>query len=647
MNRIFFIIMTVLIFFHGSLFAYEGETGEAMTESGDIHHRSLALSGGYRFVDLSGSAQAGEYEYLHSSIVFEGELQRIVSPNRLHFDFSFNNKKDYGGDLSYAYKDILTFRGIDTTLYHNLDNVTLIDLNPATASPRVDVRDAGEKYGIKTGIYSFALRLKAPDFPLHGYVNADLINKDGKQQQRFMGGAAYFTEQVRASKGREIDWETQDIVVGANSHLGPVEIDVSHSEKRFRSGGDDILYDSYSAAGTTRKAGTYPHNLIPELKGSTNTIKIHTSYTGKLVASATISDTNRENTENSAKADYLTGIGEAIWMPMEKLTFFFKYRYNDRDVDNPESVTIADLSNPSNRYTYTVKPSISSVSNSLSGTARYRASKSLTLKAKFAYDDINRKNAEKWDLPDSTATKIASASADLKLKKNLNLKAWYTYKSIESPATNIEPDTSDEGEVSLSWMPAQKVNTYISYSIKEGERDDLHYIDTEAADKRRVNQNRLLGSVTILPLRNLSVTASYFYLNDKIQQDIEYHDTTGASHIDPYVPYENTSHNYAIDAMYMPVERVNLKAGISHTKSEGAFNVEDANLTQPVSVDSFSELKTEETIYSLSGEYTFKKNSSVGLEYRYSDLDDVIENPYDEVKDGRAHIVLLTLLKKW
>ncbi len=645
MNRIFFIVALVLIFFHGSLFAQTKEPGEAAAEETTIH-RSLTLSGGYRFIGLSGSAQVGEYEYFHNSIVFEGEMSLILLPHRIHLDFIVNNGKDYAGDLSYAYKDIVFFRGVNTTLFHNLNNIKLIDLAPSTASPGVDVRDAGEEYGIKTGLSSFFLRLKTPDFPFHAYVAGDLIEKDGTQQQRFMGGAAYFTEQVRASRSRDINWKTEDIVIGANSHLGPVEIDLSHGEKRFRSGGDDILYDSYSAGGT-RSAGVYPHNLIPDLNGSTNTIKMHTSYTGRLVASATLSNINRENSDSEAKADYMTGIGEVTWMPVDKLTFFFNYRYNNKDFDNPESVTISDVSDPSNKYTYNVKPSISSVSNTLSGTVRYRALKDLTLKAKFSYDDIHRKDAEEWGLPERTSTRTASASADLKIIKNLKLKAGYTHKATSSPATNIEPDTSDAAEFVVSWMPVQKINALLGYCIEDGERDELHYMDTEAADKRRINQKRILGSITFLPLKDLSLTASYFYLYDKTQQDIEYHDTAGTPNIDPYVPYKNSSHNYSIYAMYIPVERINLHAGVNHTRSSGGFHVEDINLTQPVAIDSFSELKTEMTVYSMSGEYMFNENSSLGLEYIYGDLEDILDNPYDDIEDGKAHMVLLTFLKKW
>jgi hypothetical protein len=65
------------------------------------------------------------------------------------------------------------------------------------------------------------------------------------------------------------------------------------------------------------------------------------------------------------------------------------------------------------------------------------------------------------------------------------------------------------------------------------------------------------------------------------------------------------------------------------------------------SLGSFSELKTRETTYSASGEYEFKGGFSAGLRYQYSTLNDLLENPYNEIGDGRVTIVLLTLSKKW
>ncbi len=40
------------------------------------------------------------------------------------------------------------------------------------------------------------------------------------------------------------------------------------------------------------------------------------------------------------------------------------------------------------------------------------------------------------------------------------------------------------------------------------------------ADNRKVNNDRIIGTVSYALLRNLSVTASYAYMHDKVRQDI-------------------------------------------------------------------------------------------------------------------------------
>ncbi len=88
-------------------------------------------------------------------------------------------------------------------------------------------------------------------------------------------------------------------------------------------------------------------------------------------------------------------------------------------------------------------------------------------------------------------------------------------------------------------------------------------------------------------------------------------------------------------------------AGVTYTISRGMFYPGNADLLEPVSIATFSDLKIRESIYSLSGEYKFRNGFSVGARYRYSRLDDVLDNPYDDVRDGNAHIILITISKKW
>ena len=238
-----------------------------------------------------------------------------------------------------------------------------------------------------------------------------------------------------------------------------------------------------------------------------------------------MSKTDKENRDSGATADYLFAAGDISWMPMTGLTFFVKYRHQERDVDNPDTVTVRNLTDHTT-YTYSVRDSISAISDAVSGTVRYRPFKGVMLKADYTYEDIRRNDVDAWfTIPDSTQRQKLSLSGDVRIMSGLKLKAKYTHKDINNPATNIEPDHSDEGLLTLSWMPLPGLNTYISYAIKEEKRDSVDFVnydteEVETADNRKVNDDRIIGTVSYVLLRDLSVTASYAYIHNKVRQDI-------------------------------------------------------------------------------------------------------------------------------
>ena len=655
------IILVLLILVSGIAGAYAGEAeqapsiGDEQAESAQpeqyvfpVIKPEISLNAGYRYVHLNGSSRAEEFEYLHNSIMLGGELRAVSLDHRLHLDIEERNRKDYYGDISYAYKDLILFRGVNSTLFHNLDNITLFTFGPTALALN---KDPNEKYGIKVGISSLNLRLKAPDFPAHLYFEGNFIDKDGTAEQMFYQQLTNTADNRRTSEKRDIDLQTRIYTVGANSHLGPVEVDLSHSEKRFDVNGDSVLVDTIGA-GSGRTAGDYYHNLIPELKSSSNTLKLHTSYTGSLVASATISKTDKENRDSGANADYLFVAGDLTWMPMTALTFFVKYRHQERDIDNPDSVTVENLSDHT-IYPYSVRNSISAISDSVSGTVRYRPVKGVMLKADYTYEEIRRTDAEEWYvIPDSTQRQKFALSGNFRIMSGLKLSAKYTHKDINNPATNTEPDRSDEGLLTLNWTPLPRLNAFISYGRKEENRDSIRFLyehgspaiyDIITADNREVKNDRLVGTVSYALLSNLSLAASYAYMHDKVRQDIRL-SGSDLNYWDNLVPYKTTSRNYSFDLSYSPKSFIYLNGGISHTISQGTFYTSAPALD---SVASFSALKIKETTYSASGEYQFRGGVSAGIQYRYTTFKDVLDNIYDDVNDGRVSIILLTISKKW
>lgn len=620
------------------------------------------LSAGYRFVDHSGSERAGEYEFLEDSVSFAGDAQLYSLPHRFHLDVAEKNRKDYFGEMEYGYKDRLLFRWMNTTLFHNLENLRLIDLDPLTPSPGVAVTDPTASYGVSWARNHVALKLKAPDFPLHLYTNGSLQRRDGKQQQRSLLGSGWFNNIVRNSQVRDVDWKTQDYTVGINSHLGVIEADYSHRERRFDPRGGQVLFDTYGDAGffppaSVRAGGEYPHNLAPKLKGSSNSYKVHTSYAGGLVGAATVTTKKKENRESGAKADYFIGTGGLTWMPIPKLTFFMKYKRLDRDLNNPATVTIVDRTDPTNSYgDSAVRNSISSTTDILSGSLRYRPMSRLTLWAAYDYKKINRDHAEEWAIEDGTRQRRLTLSGHARIAKGIKLKARYRHRELDHPAYNTDPNRSDEGEISVSWNPKPGINTLLRYDGGKAERNDLHFVDGNgnpiAGPESRENRwDRFLGSATLLARENLSLTGSYAYSHNKVEQDVVYA-FNGAGFpfpnlTDSGVPYDQTAQTVSFQVGYRPMKPLWLHGGVTHTWSRGDFTPNAADLLTPVSVASFSDLKIRETVYSLSGDYEWRQGLRLGLSFEYKDFNDVLDNPNDDAEDGIVRVLWFQCAKEW
>jgi hypothetical protein len=178
----------------------------------------------------------------------------------------------------------------------------------------------------------------------------------------------------------------------------------------------------------------------------------------------------------------------------------------------------------------------------------------------------------------------------------------------------------------------------------------MHFPDTEQGDTRKAQRDRLLGSITFVVLKDLSVTATYAYMHNKIEQDITYSYTTPeppSIFTDSLVPMTSIVNSYGLDVAYMPSKNIDLHASILHTISRGNFYPSAADLLSPVSIASFSILNMRETVFSAGGQYRLRGGVTIGMQYKYSSVDDVANNPNDDLQDGKAHIVFLTLSKKW
>lgn len=602
---------------------------------------------GYRFTDVSGSEKSFEYEYLKDSPVLHFDIDMHKHPHRLHFDLDFINYKEYQTDLAYAYGEIFLMRWFGTTLFHNTDNIELIELDPSSSTYTIDREDDDVDYGVKTGIHSLMLRAKTPNFPAHAYFKLFHVMKDGSAQQRSLLGQGYYFDAQRTTMERDIDWQTGTYELGANSHFGHAEVEYSHIEKRFEAGMDETMFDAYTASDTatgSRPAGIYPHNQIPELKGSSNVLKVHSNYNERLVASATFSIKERENETSGATADIFQGAGTLQWTPLTRLSLFMKYSHIDVDADNTSIASITDSNGFKTVYPGSVKSPISKTTDSISLTGRYNLKPGVMLKANYLHENIDRDNASEWGLQDSTRKNTYSLSAGLRVIKRVDIKTEYIHKTIDRPSYNTEPDYFDKGIASISWIPASGINLLLNYSITKDKREDLYISGTDKAENRDTTAENLMGSGALQLLNNLYLTASYAFIRYKIRQDIVYGTVVS---VDRDVPYDSTSHVYSASLNYLPIDKLNIFALIAYSKSDAEFSPDRKNLLEPVSVASFSRQRLTETTYRLTSDYECMDSFSCGLDLQYNDVNDTIDNIHDSYQDGHAYIMMLTLKKTW
>ena len=335
---------------------------------------------GYRWLKED-SHQAVKCLYPHSSATFGINLISCPLPYRYHLHSEFVSSHDFYTDAGFAYRDIVLFRDILVGVHHNLNHFNYGHVGVPGELSYTD-RDPAETYDTDFISNLLSLRLKAPDFPMHAFVTHRHVRKDGTIQQRFLLGS--FDQLNLTSQSRDINWKSNALTLGANTHAGPIEVEYAFDSSRFRPGSHTILYDSYPG-NSDRPADIYPHNVMAETEASGHTVKLHSSYTGGIVTGATLSTLGQKNNYSKTESTTWKGAFDFRWIPDPQIGLFLKYRHHTLDMDTPRSVTLMGLANS---LTYPVRTNISTEKNVLSLSSRYRPSTRLAILAAYEFSHL-------------------------------------------------------------------------------------------------------------------------------------------------------------------------------------------------------------------------------------------------------------------
>jgi len=642
------ILIIAFLMLWASLAEAQQVTGTNTAETKGLEAFEGKFSLGYRGIDQEGNAaHAGEYDYLKSSAIGALDLEWDPLPHRFLLESYYLNSKDYFAETDYAFKDIVLFNWYTRDMFHNLNHLNLGPYNPLSTPPVPTITDLnpGAAYGVENKLDNGFIRFKAPDFPFHLYADMRTVDREGTIQQIFLQGFTGGLNQV--SQSRDIDWHTQEVRVGANSHLGPVEVDYSHMEKTFRSLTDNVLYD------TLPGPNPVPHNLTPDLESSSDTVKIHTSYSGKIVAAGTYTNGDKKNDDSGAKVQYWNAAGDLMLLPVTSVMFVLKYRHYNIDESNSGMVNNVT---PFGTMIVNVRDAISSSRDVISGTLRYRATDRLTLKGEYVFDTIDRTigapgtllpspppNTQAfWDLPDKTTKGTARIDLTYRIMNKLNFRADYSYMNVDNPAYDTDPNRSQSWQASLTWSPKTWVNTLLSYSTVRDERDDLDA--PLAGGSRDTRRDQGLASATFLIGSRSSITASYSYFQNKIDQTITWQDGTGAFSLEPGVPYADIANTGSLALTYSPIDRMSLTASGSRSYCRGNFSpTGTSSVTNVGGIADLSNMKVVDNVFAAGIEMELGRNMEGEIRYQYQQYDDKIDN----TQDGTFATLLATLSMKW
>lgn len=572
---------------------------------------------GYRWVSSEDSLKAAEYIDPHSSLAFGLNLLSCPLPYRYHLNSEFLGSHDFYTDAGFAYKDLVLYRDILVGTHQNLNHYNYQYAGEAGLLSAD--RNVGDIYAEDFVSNLSALRLKAPDFPFHTFVNQRHVEQNGVIQQRFLLG--YFGNLNKTSESRASDWRSDALTLGANSHVGPVEIEYAHDLAKFGAEHNNTLYDTYPVA-AARPSDIYPHAVVPETESSEDSVKLHSSYTGSMVTAATLSNLYEKNNYSLTQSNTSKEAFDFSWIPDPMVGLFFKYRHRNEAIDTPDAVTVSGLANTLN---YSVREGVSYDKDVFSLSARYRPLKMLALFSTYEFSHIQREDIAEWAvLPEQTNVHTINFTAQATPADMFKVKGGYEYKNYSDPAYNDTPDHSNKLRLTSTYTPTPSMNVDLEYILTVTERNGLRYLNNNPAvlleiGERSGRSDQFLASLSTELSALTSLTASWFYQRWDVAQDLTYGKRSlitsqgDIPYIDIGVPYTDESNSFSLSFCYIPQKDITVTTGVTYVITEGNTGYNDVVGGAPFSLAAFSDLKASETIFTLDLTKRLSKEWEVGL----------------------------------
>jgi hypothetical protein len=651
---------------------------EAMVEP----QRHASVYSGYRFVTPDGpTAAASTYGRLTSGMMGGFSAGTLGSDLKLAVDGSFLQVDDYHTELTFDYGGIARVHAESQALWHNLLRE---HISPGTLTLQPLDRDV--TYGTRTAITQADTRIKLGNNPFHLNLGYWELSRDGVEQLRFSdhyrttsGVNSVITDKERVNN------ITREGSVGLDAHLGMFDLSYGFRIRDFSNLAADPRYTFANDGGGALSTGNQAHNVIPDSRVTSHTIKLFSDLSGGLVGSATYNLTQRENTGGHGEAvpserpsDIIHSVaGDLSYTPSKRHSFAIKYRHREIDSTSPASLyypySINPPATPGNPIpgVYTgavgqllVRPSTSSVRDTLTLSSTFRPAPKVIYRLEYNAELESRNNVRDAQTPagspaavhsDSRQTHTGTATFYWKPVTGVKLNASYSYATCDNPSYGASFSDRHTGKLLLTYTASGKwgVSGSVLARHESGERNASTVAPAPVASYAQPRESRTgSGNVSVWfsPLDRLTVTSHYSYLEADINQSILFSSIIADSAPLVVSNYSSSAHIYGLDIVYAVGEPLDVSLAFQQVRSKARFDVPDrtfvlagvAGTFSTSGITGLSKLDSTETGASARADWRINALLGCSLDYNFRKYDSG-QSQYD----GSVHSTIMTFKARW
>lgn len=603
----------------------------------------LGVELGFRYLEIEGAGRVREYGANKSFVLLDMHGSSYTLTQRMHAELRLESLTDYNADVSYRFKNLFAFRGMVLGMRRNLDRYTVLDLGDNYHYTTSDQTRPAWPTSDSIAMQAEG-RLFAPGYPAKLFVKAWVFKRKRDADIQMLGGSGYFDALDRFDVSHRVDTLQTRFDVGANAHLGPVELEYAHVFDAFTRSSKvpTLTYTVGDLTGQQRLA-----DMVPSITGSRDTVKLHTASTGRVVLSLTGVREARENSETHAKGTIWLGTATLRITPAERFTLGAKYDVRASDWRLPSTITVSS-DNLSDTYTG-VRP-MSGMTQTLRANATYRPSRLVSLLGEYSLEERRRDNASDWHVAPRTVKDAFGGRVMVRPIGGFELGAGYKYESVDSPAYNWDPTAAHRVTANVKVRPVAAVTASATYELVRHQRNKLNLTvpgTTIIDGAARITSHNAFGTITVVSEQtSLSLAYGYQQFDDRQTMLYQTFAIEGQGFISDRADYAARAHLVAVDLSHAVTEALSIGGRGTWSTSKSQLDPAAPEALAPVSIGTFSSQTIIETRAEVYTRYALGSTWGVRLTGAFDQMS-FDRSQYNPARDGKAYSVAASVQKSW